>query len=147
MKFSQKLFDQICDRISDGESLRSICRNKDMPSTTSVMNWLNKDAALVEQYARAKNAQADTIFDECLHIADMASADEIQQARLRIDTRKWMAGKLRPKKYGERNVVEMGGIGGGPIQTEEISARDIIAGKLTSIAAAVGTRQDTGEPD
>lgn len=147
MKFSQKLFDQICDRISDGESLRSICRNKDMPSTTSVMNWLNKDAALVEQYARAKNAQADTIFDECLHIADMASADEIQQARLRIDTRKWMAGKLRPKKYGERNVVEMGGIGGGPIQTEEISARDIIAGKLTGIAAAIGTRQDTGEPD
>lgn len=101
-KFSQKLFDEICGRLADGESLRSICKSDDMPSTTAVMNWLAKDEALVEQYARARDAQADALFDDCLDIADSGNAEDHQRARLRIDTRKWMAGKLRPKKYGDK---------------------------------------------
>ena len=126
-RFSQELFDTICDRLADGESLRAICRNDDMPSTASVMRWLDQKEELREQYARAREAQADTIFDECLHIADTYDSDElvepqhINRARLRIDTRKWMAGKLRPKKYSDKIVI-----GGDKeldaIQTEEVGS-------------------------
>ncbi len=114
--FSQELFDYICEAISNGESLRSICADENMPSTAGFMKWLAKDesGSLVEQYARAREAQADAIFDECLHIADEGS-DDVQKAKLRIDTRKWMAGKLRPKKYGERQQLEHTGEGGGPV--------------------------------
>lgn len=126
VEFSQDLFDTICERIADGESLRAICRDEDMPSQTAVFKWLAKDAALVEQYARAREAQADTLFDEMLDIADnarndwMASGGEddagytlngehIQRSKLRIDTRKWMAGKMRPKVYGDKIDVAHSG--------------------------------------
>lgn len=129
--FSQKLFDELCDRLGDGTSLRKICAADDMPSTTAVMKWLAKDGneTLVAQYARAREVQADALFDDCLAIADkfdgseMNDPEHIQRARLRIDTRKWMAGKLRPKVYGDKLAI-----GGDktmdPIQTEEMTSQE-----------------------
>lgn len=131
VKFSQEVFDAICDRIAQGESLRSICADDGMPSQTAVFKWLASDkasetgGALVEQYARAREAQADRLFDDILEIADDARNDwmyrrgdddagwqvngeHIQRSRLRIDARKWMAGKLRPKVYGEKVSLEHG---------------------------------------
>lgn len=117
VEFSQEIFDDICNRISDGESLRAICADEDMPSRESVRKWLAGSEDLVGQYAHAREEQADTIFDEIIDIADNgvndwieANADEpekyngdhVQRSRLRIDARKWMAGKLRPKVYGEK---------------------------------------------
>ena len=57
-------------------------------------------------YARAREAQADRIFKECLEIADRnkdseESATRVHRDRLRIDTRKWAAARLAPKKYGD----------------------------------------------
>lgn len=124
--FSQELFDGICDRISDGESLRTICSEDDMPSKGSFFRWLAADdGKLRDQYARAREAQADAIFDEVLDIADDARNDwmakkgadaegyelngeHVQRTRLRIDARKWMAGKLRPKVYGDKQEVTHG---------------------------------------
>ena len=120
--FSQKLADTICNRLADAQSLRSICLDDDMPSQTTVFRWLADErySDFREQYARARDAQADAIFDEILDIADDGSNDwmerrredgsvdevlnseHVQRSRLRIDARKWMAGKLAPKKYGEK---------------------------------------------
>lgn len=108
-EFTPELFDEICERISEGESLRQICLDDHMPNKSNVFRWLADDANLRDQYARARDTQADVIFDECLKIADDAKPDEVQLARLQIDTRKWMAGKLRPKRYGEKLDVTSGG--------------------------------------
>lgn len=120
MAFSQETFDLICIRIAEGESLRKICLDDDMPSKTSVMRWLVDNEGIRDQYARAREQQADTLFEECLDIADETGRDivvvdgverpnneVINRSRLRIDTRKWMAGKLRPKKYGDKLDVDM----------------------------------------
>ena len=113
-KFSPEIFDQICERLSDGESLRDICMADDMPNKATVFRWLANDKTLSDQYARAREVQADALFDDCLAIADQYERDEktadgatdhINRAKLRIDTRKWMAGKLRPKKYGDKIEV------------------------------------------
>lgn len=133
-KFSKALFDTICERIAEGESLRSICKDKDMPAMSAVFKWLAKDGneKLVEQYARARETQADALADEILNIADDSgldvSVDEkgkykvdgeaIQRANLRIDARKWLAGKMRPKKYGDRTQMELSGPNGGAIKTK-----------------------------
>jgi hypothetical protein len=130
--FTQAMADTICDRIADGESLRAICRDKDMPVTSTVCKWLSKHPAFAEQYARAREAQADAIFDDILDIADdarndwmerhgdesagwQANGEHIQRSKLRIDSRKWMAGKLAPKKYGERIQQEITGKDGTPL--------------------------------
>lgn len=129
-KFTQSTADIICERIADGKSLRSICSAEDLPATSTVCKWLADIDGFSEQYARAREAQADAIFDEILDIADDSgldtSVDEhgkpkvdgeaIARARLRVDARKWMAGKLRPKKYGEKLDHTIGGDPDNPVQ-------------------------------
>ena len=116
----------ICDRIANGESLKGMCEDEDMPSRSTVFKWLAENKTFSDMYARAREEQADTIFDEIIEIADdgrndwmerrgeedagwVTNGENIQRAKLRIDTRKWMAGKLRPKKYGEKLELEHGG--------------------------------------
>ena len=148
-EFSQELFDRICDRIAEGESLRSICQADDMPSKTSVMRWLANDAALSDQYARAREMQADALFEEILEIADDGSADmrsagkgdgslvfdaeHVQRSRLRVEARKWMAGKLRPKVYGDK--LALGGADDLPAIKTEDNAAQLLRAKLDEIAS------------
>lgn len=120
-----KLQSTICDRIVGGESLRTICTDEDMPAASTVFLWLRDDKGFSEQYARAREAQADALFDEILDIADdgsndwmerknadgenigwMENGEAMRRSILRVDARKWMAGKLRPKKYGDKLELE-----------------------------------------
>lgn len=131
-QFSDELFDRICERIAGGESLLAICRDEDMPAQSTVFKWLSLRPDVAEKYARAREAQADALFNEILDIADDARNDwmerngensagyelngeHIQRSKLRIDARKWMAGKLRPKVYGEKSTHEHSGPDGGDI--------------------------------
>lgn len=117
--FNQKIADDICGRLVNGESLRKICLDEDKPSTALVCRWLGEHATFRDQYARAREAQADTITDEILHISDNTEmgtetttkadgstetrvGDMLGHRRLKIDARKWYASKLAPKKYGEK---------------------------------------------
>ena len=126
--YSQETVDAICERIAGGESLRSICKDDAMPSMATVCKWLNLHKEFAEQYARAREVQADTLFDEIQDIADDATNDymermegdekaaswqfngeHVQRSKLRVEARKWMAGKLRPKKYGDKLELEHSG--------------------------------------
>lgn len=148
-KYSDKLADEICKRLSNGESLNKICQDGDMPSRATAMNWLvladNGDETFkpfLDKYLRAREMQADAIFDECLDIADNATDDvifltsedsdgeggkpvikhsAIQRAKLMIDTRMRMAGKLKPKKYGDK----MQHVGGDPDDGDKPIAHSI----------------------
>lgn len=112
--FTQEIADEICERLVAGESLRAICAGDHMPHVSTVCRWLARDDAFREQYAHARDAQADTLADETLQIADRADLDP-QDRRVRIDTRKWLAGKLKPKRYGEKVVNEHTGADGGAL--------------------------------
>jgi hypothetical protein len=98
-KFSDKLADRICERIANGESLRSICADKNEPGKRTVMTWLSSNEAFRHQYARAREDQADHYADEIIEIADNEA--DTNRARVRIDARKWKASKLAPKRYGD----------------------------------------------
>lgn len=133
--FTQEIADAICEKIADGCSVRSICKADDMPALSSVFKWLKEIKGFSEQYARAKEMQADALFEDILDIADSQEGDivkradgsehvnhdNINRAKLRIDSRKWMAGKLRPKVYGDLVRKEVSGPDGGPIQTEGVA--------------------------
>ena len=148
MQFSQPIFDIICERIAEGESLRGICKDEGMPTASNVCRWIDDDegGTRLKQYARAREAQADKIFDECLAIADsqendvsvvdgveQTNHDVIARAKLRIDTRKWMAGKLRPKVYGDKLAIG-GAEGLPPIETRDNTAVDLLKARLDAIA-------------
>lgn len=94
-----------------------------------VFRWLAANEGFREQYARAREAMADVLFDEILHIADTPqegvktkvtadktetlTGDMIEHRRLQVDARKWMLGKMQPKKYGDKLALTNGD--GGPL--------------------------------
>lgn len=121
--FTQTKADAICDRLADGMSLRAVCRNKAMPSKTTVFKWLGQNSEFADQYARAREAQADLLVDEMIELADtpkegrktkrtadgkleVTTGDMVEHRRLQIETRKWVAARMRPKKYGDRIDVD-----------------------------------------
>ena len=113
--YGQETADSICELLADGISLREICKRDGMPSTSTVCKWLARNNAFAEQYARARELQADALFDDCLALADkehLKAADDVQERKLQIDTRKWMAGKLKGK-YSDK-VKHIGGDDGDP---------------------------------
>lgn len=134
-KFTTKLGTNICKRIAEGESLRSVCRDKKMPNRSTVHDWLlqaevleiiEKKPELKEfsnQYEKSINLRTENMFDEIEDIADNTEqgvekrtdaegkvietkeGDMLGHRRLRIDARKWYLSKVMPKKFGDRSVL------------------------------------------
>lgn len=94
----------ICADIAIGLSLRKIAAKKGMPGLETMRRWLVEDEEFRVQYAIARDEQADFYADEIVELAD--SAEDANKARLQIDARKWVASKLKPKKWGERQTIE-----------------------------------------
>lgn len=137
--FTKDLADELCARLAQGKSLRSVCAADDMPALATVFRWLRTDEAFRDQYARAKEESADALADEMLFISDtpvegvidklemvtIANPDDpdlppvqelqvverrvedmLAHRKLQVDTRKWLASKLKPKKYGDKLEVD-----------------------------------------
>ncbi len=98
--------DIICEELSTTEvSLHKLCREfPEIPSISVVMVWLSEDATFQERYARAREKQADIHADSLLEIAD--TEEDPNRARVRIDARKWAAGKRAPQKYGDKLTID-----------------------------------------
>ena len=123
--FTQALADTICTRLASGESLRSICRDEAFPAESTVRSWVVDDhKGFSAQYARARDIGLDVMADEILDISDDGSNDwmerkgeksdgwqlngeHVQRSRLRVETRKWFLSKLAPKRYGDRQAVDI----------------------------------------
>jgi len=99
--YTKELGEEICERIANGESLRTICKEDNMPERKSIHNWLFKYPDFLHHYEESRELQADTYADEMEDIARDETID-VQRARLIVDTRKWVSSKLKPKKYGDK---------------------------------------------
>lgn len=118
-----------------------------MPNRATVRLWLINDPEFLSQYARARDEQADTYADEIAAIADerppmvgdtnhqageSASPDGntrmdsafVAWQRLRIDSRKWIASKLKPKKYADKIDLTHADPDGGPVSVRVLFGRD-----------------------
>lgn len=104
--YKPELAAEFCRRIREGRSERSVCKDADMPSEDTIERWEQRDPDFSGQYARAREARAALLVEQSMEIVDglgdAPTSEQIQAARLRVDTRKWFASKLAPKKYGER---------------------------------------------
>jgi hypothetical protein len=119
--YSPELSLKICSRIAEGESVRTIVKDEEMPSSSTIFRWLldedKKD--FWEQYEKARNIQAELMFEELLEIADDGTNDWMKEnrdgstyyvingeamgrSRLRVDVRKWYLSKVLPKKFSDK---------------------------------------------
>lgn len=123
--YSVKLADEICELIAIGDSIRQICLLEQMPEERTIYRWLAKHEEFCQKYARAKELQADRFNEEIVEIADDGTNDWIEKenartgrtyialneeaiarSRLRVETRKWLMGKHKPKKYGDSTTLK-----------------------------------------
>lgn len=114
-----KIFNDICDLIASGKSLRSSLKKFKLSSQTFFI-WLREDEIKSKQYARATEIRALMMFEEMIDIAntpkqgttekltekgvEIRTGDMLGHRRLQIDTMKWGMMRLAPKKYSERAV-------------------------------------------
>lgn len=125
--YTQEIADMICRRLTEGESLRSVCADTGLAIGT-VLLWCKSHPEFAEHYARATEIRAHRMVDEMREIAagvrDQASA---ARARLEIDVIKWQASKMLPKVYGDKLETTVQGPNGGPVEFTEIR-RTIVDG-------------------
>jgi hypothetical protein len=151
--YTQAIADEICERIAtQPRGIDRICdEDADMPTARTVHSWLNQHEDFLQSYLRAKERQADLLFDQALTIADTPLLGEIVTVEkgnededdgtivkvrredmlghrtLQVNTRMRMAGKLHPKKYGDKLDLTSGGEKLG-LSTEIEASRRRIAG-------------------
>ena len=126
-KYSLELSDRICEMLARGKSMRTVAKEDWSPSIATMFMWLRTNDKFSEQYEKAKEESADALVEEMLDIADDGSndymesigkdgktytkinAEHVQRSRLRVDARKWISSKLKPKRYGDKLDVTSDG--------------------------------------
>lgn len=101
--------EKLLAEIQTGRSLRQVCTDEGMPHFTTVLRWVAADGQFASKYARARTAQADTLFDrmEAVEEAVAAGTMDSHAARVVLDSMRWRASKLAPKVYGDRLDVQV----------------------------------------
>jgi hypothetical protein len=114
--FTDELVDRICEEIAAGRSLNKICSEEDWsPDKSMFYRWMYRHPQIRDKYARAKNAQQEYAAEDIMEIAYSATPETYNVARLQIDAHKWLASKLLPKRYSEKQQIEHTGEDGGPL--------------------------------
>jgi hypothetical protein len=118
-KYTKALADRVIDRLEQGGTLKQCCRDPGMPVAQTVLNWVTKDVdGFADRYLKAREIGYMLMADEIMEISDtqelgeetttsedgvtVKTADMIQHRKLRVDTRKWLLGKVLPKIYGPK---------------------------------------------
>jgi hypothetical protein len=120
--YNTELGIEICEAIAECMlSLKTLCtQNPHWPHSRTIRQWRRTNKEFQHLYAQAKEDQSDLMVEEILEIADESSLDTIiktdkdgnehevcnsewiNRSRLKVDTRKWVASKFRPKIYGDK---------------------------------------------
>jgi AcrR family transcriptional regulator len=88
----------LLEKVASGMTMAGLARELRI-SNLSLYHWIKKDPDRQERFAQARAIAADQWADECLDIADQTDNLNAQADRLKIETRKWLAGVTNPDKY------------------------------------------------
>lgn len=125
---------RLFDEIAGGRAINTIAREEWCPSEATIYRRMATDAEFNKQISAARTAQQESEMDKCIQMADDATTENWQVVRLRIWARQWRAGKLAPKKYGEKIDVTSNG------KSLELTPEQRAA-KIAALAAAARRRK------
>lgn len=101
------MIEKVCDELVAGRSILKICEDPAFPNHIEIYREMHRHPDLFQDIARAREAQQDAIVDELIEMADLATPEDYNVVKLRIWARQWRAAKLAPKKYGDKQVVDI----------------------------------------
>ena len=105
--------DWVFERVMAGRTIASLQKETGVGNRI-FYTWLhggpksNRDESRWGRYLEARRIASDTLAEETLQIAyECASPEEVGIAKLKIDTRKWLAGAMNPEAYGNRPATQV----------------------------------------
>lgn len=131
--YNEDIADEICGLLIEGNSLRKICDQDDMPNRRTVMRWLADKPDFATKCARARELQADLMDDLILDTAETTTSDNAAASRVKIAAYQWRAAKLAPKRYGDATTLKHTGPNGGPVEYTNMTEAEIDA-RLAALA-------------
>lgn len=128
-----------------------------MPARRTLAQWVVSRPEFADALTRAREHKADWLADEVVHVAD--TEPDAQRARVKTDARKWAAGVLNPKRYGQKmdiNITERPRIGQvleqarqrlpGPVR-DQLEHRDQQVIETTVEVTTTPTDNESADPD
>jgi hypothetical protein len=119
-EYTEKIGETICDRIVEGESLRTICVDAGMPDEATVLGWISSHGKFRDAYELAREFAVQALLDETIEIIDDPSGYLVERVQangrvvvvwdrkqlprclFRTDVRLWVVDQLPPLKLEER---------------------------------------------
>jgi len=102
-KYTDKLALDICSRIAEGESVRSIAKDSKMPNASTIHAWVLDNVVFSKQYEVAKSIGAEVESESMIELAH--TMEDTTRAKLVIDTIKWSLSKKLPKRFGDKSTL------------------------------------------
>lgn len=104
ISFEDDVVEELLSALANGNPLTRICKDRRMPSVSTVYSWVESDSEFSGRFRAARARGVHALAEECLDIADEPTNDPVQVAnkRVRIDTRLRLAGKWLSKEYGDK---------------------------------------------
>ena len=111
-EYTEETGDIICEELVHGKSLNRITQLASMPSISTVYRWLRQQDEFRKKYEQSRLDQVETLADEIKDISDNVEngTDNVQRDRLRVDTRKWIAERMKPTKYGPKSDLNINAV-------------------------------------
>jgi hypothetical protein len=114
MNYSEEIADLIIGEMCEGKPLATLCREHGLQRRT-IYKWREKRPEFAQRYNAAQQVLADHLFEEMLSIADNITLDPnskdnrvlVDKAKLQIETRKYLCGRLNPLRYHEQQGIAL----------------------------------------
>jgi hypothetical protein len=119
-KFSEKVAQEICERMIAGEDMVAICDDPNMPSRSAVYAWMQAHDGFRAQCAHAREGLADVFDSKIGELIENCTPASSPADRVKLAGLQWRAAKAAPKKYGDRQAMEHSGPDGGPMQFQPV---------------------------
>jgi hypothetical protein len=122
---------ELCRRVAEGEAVHAICEDYHMPDRTTIYTWAREDEVFADMYRQCFAERGEKFAEETTLLADEAreAPPELTGAyRLAVETRRWVASRLLPKKYGDK--VTLAGDAENPLAVQHVAASNELLSKI-----------------
>jgi hypothetical protein len=133
--YSPELAAEILESMANGELGIEVCSRPGMPKFGTLYGWMRRHPEFAQAYAGAREIQAHALAERAVQSGRYATAEDAQAARVRMDADKWLAARIDPRNYGDKQTIDT--------NVTVIMEPDQRAARIAALQARLGVVRDT----
>ena len=106
LEYDAAVAQEIYERICEGETVKAICRDPEMPSFSTYYRWRKLVPEFAAAMREAREIQADRFCDLGWEIAEAVTPETAYATHVKLGQLRWTAGMLAPRRYGRTKPLE-----------------------------------------